>query len=72
MEQPHCVLVRVIRAERIGAHKLGKAIGLVRIGCEMWPHFVQYDRHPSLHGLPSRFRASHAGADDVDMIGHFG
>jgi hypothetical protein len=66
MQQPHRVVLRIIRTERIGAHELGQSRSLVRGCCAQRAHLVQHHRHAAPDDLPSRLAAGQAAADDVN------
>ena len=58
--------------ERVGAHQLGEAIGLVRLGRPHRPHLVQYYVVAALGQRPGGFGAGETAAYDVDrrLDGH--
>ena len=66
MQQANGIAHCIIRAQRVGADKLGKAVALMRGCADMWPHFMQYDGHAARGHLPGRLAAGKAAADDVN------
>jgi hypothetical protein len=70
VQQAHGVGIFIVRAERIGAHELGKARRLVRLGHAYGPHLVQNGGHTGTGDLPSGLAAGKTAADDVDGLGH--
>jgi len=50
-------------AQRVAAHQLGKAIGLMRGRTLPWPHLEQRDVQAPLGRLPGRLRARQSAAD---------
>ena len=67
-EQPHGV-EGVVRAQRIGAHEFGKAVGAMGFGHPDRAHLMQDDAQARLGDLPGGFRAGKARADDVHGAG---
>jgi len=66
MQQTDGVVERVVGAQRVRAHQLGEAAGLVRLGAPRGAHFVKHDRHMRPRQLPRRLAAGEAATDDVD------
>ena len=64
----------VVGAERVGAHELGKTIGLVRVGHALCAHFMDHDGDARARDLPGGLRAREPASDDVDglRLGHGG
>jgi hypothetical protein len=66
VQQAHRIMLRIVRAEGVGADELGIAVGLVRVGHLKRPHLVQHNRDPGLRELPRGFGTGEAAADDVN------
>ena len=71
MEQADGVVLRIVRAEGIGADQFGQAVGLVGIGAADGAHLMQHHRGAGLRRSPGRFRARQSAADDVDGVWQF-
>ena len=73
-EQAHLGLEQSVRVGRLGAlervraHQLGEAIGLVRRRAAHGAHLVQHDVVPALGELPRGLAAGESAADDVNRI----
>ena len=72
MEKADGVVLMIVRAEAVGAHQLGQAIGLVSVGAAYRAHFVENDFGAGFGRLPGSFRAGKTAADDMDDLGHGG
>ncbi len=67
MQEADGVGFRIVRTQRVGAHKFGQPVGLVgrrwcgcgRISCRITRHALRGD-------LPGRLRSGEAAADDMD------
>ena len=66
MQQADRIVLGVVGPETVGAHQLGEAVGMVRIGLRHRPHFVEHDGGAGFGRLPGGFGAGEAAADDVD------
>jgi hypothetical protein len=66
--QPHSV--RIVGAERIGTHELGKAARLVGISTDLRAHLVQHNGNSRLRYLPGRLGPRHSSPDNVYGFHH--
>ena len=68
----HGVVHVVVRAEAVGTDHLGAVAGAMGEGADLRAHLVQDHGNARPGGLPRGFGARHAGADDMDGLGHGG
>jgi hypothetical protein len=68
MQQPDRIALRVVGAERVGAHQLGEPGPDMRLGAAHRPHLVQHDRHPGARELPRCLAAGQPAADHMDGV----
>ena len=68
VQQADRVIGGIVGAEGIGAHQLGKPVGLVGIGAAFGAHFVENDRHPGARDLPGSLGTCKTAADDVNRL----
>src|ERR1700761_1867545 len=66
MQQADSIIFAIVGAERVGADKLGAAIGLVRLGWLYRTHFMQGYGDAGFGELPCRFAAGEAAAYDMN------
>ena len=66
VQQANGIVLRIIGAERVRAHQLGKPRGLVHGGHAQRAHLVEHHRHPARCDLPGRLAAAEAAADDMN------
>ena len=60
--------VFALALQRVGAHKLGKVAGLVRLGRAMRPHLEQRNGTPGLRRLQRSLRPGKAAANHVNVF----
>ena len=65
VQQADRVLLRIVRAEGIGADELGQARAEMRLGLPHRPHLVQHHRHPGARHLPRRLAAGQPATDHM-------
>ncbi len=69
VQQADGVVLGVVRAERVGTHQFGQPLGPMGVGHPYRSHFVQHHTAAGIGHLPGGFRASKAGANDMDGVG---
>ncbi len=68
MENAHRIVLRIVRAEGIGADELGEAARHMRLGAAHRAHFVKDHRHAGARELPRGLAAGKTAADDVHRM----
>jgi len=68
VQQADRIVGRIVGAEGVGAHQLGQALGLVRLGAAHRPHLVQHHGHAGTGELPRCLAARETTAHHVDAL----
>ena len=68
VEEADRIVVAVVGAERVRAHELGEAAGLVDRGGAQRAHLVQHHGNAPGGDLPSGFAPGQPAADDMDGL----
>ena len=70
MQEADGIARPIVRAERVGADKLGKRVGLVRLRLPHRAHLMQHRRHAGARELPGCLASGKAAADDMHLSRH--